>query len=113
MTPSEALAVCRLRQWHSDRTAARSGRTCNYRNTGWIERRQRQADARIVRMLDFEKAFASLTDTEQVMLASAYADGAQAADTARAAGCCVRKVAYALPAARRHLAEALAALDLL
>ncbi len=113
MTPSEALAVCRLRQWHSDRTAARAGHICSYRNTGWIERRQRQTDARIVRMLDFEKAFASLTDAEQIMLASAYADGAVSTDTARAAGCCVRKIAYALPAARRHLADALAALDLL
>jgi len=58
MQPSEVLAVIRLRQWSYDRARLSAVETANYRRQGYRQRRQREADSRLVRVLDFERALA-------------------------------------------------------
>ena len=64
MMPDEVLAVCRLRQWPADRAAMRAGQVTNYHREGWRERRTRDGNARIVRVIDFERA--SVKDLRRV-----------------------------------------------
>ncbi len=97
----------------TERRQLRSGNTTDYRRSGWRERRQRDADARIVRCLDFERALSTLPMVEQAALIATYRDGLRHHATACAIGCSERKLAYVLPLARLHLAETLDRLDLL
>ncbi len=113
MQPSEVLAIVRIRQWAADRAALRSARTVEYQRTGWQARNTRTFDARIVRVIDFERALATLTLEEQTVLLLTYRDGERQAATAHVANCSIRKLAYTLPAARKHLAEVLDRLYLL
>jgi DNA-directed RNA polymerase specialized sigma24 family protein len=82
-------------------------------SAGWRERRATEADARNVRVIDFEKALATLDPAHQYALILTYRDRAGHAATAAALGCSVRTLAYMLPAARRRLADALDRRDLL
>lgn len=77
------------------------------------ERYTGETDARLVRVIDFEKAFARLSQEEQTPLAATYRDRAGQSATAFAVGCSLRKLAYLLPTARQHLADILDRLDLL
>ncbi len=52
----QVLAIVRLRQWAFDRQALKTAKTTDYRRTGWKHRNSRTADARIVRVLTFERA---------------------------------------------------------
>src|ERR1700749_2037773 len=56
----QVLAILRLRQWAVDRNALKCGRTTRMTHAGWRERRETDADARNVRVIDFEKALATL-----------------------------------------------------
>ncbi len=76
------------------------------------ERRQTKADARNVRVLDFERALSTLDPAQQSALILTYRDRQGHAATAAAIGCSTRTLAYMLPAARRRLANVLS-LDLL
>jgi hypothetical protein len=49
--------------------ALATSRTTDYTRTGWKQRNHRTADARIVRVLDFERAFAMLEQEHQLALA--------------------------------------------
>jgi len=113
MSPNEVLAVIRIRQWAADRAALRGARTIDYERQGWKARDARKCDARLVRVIDFEKALSMLTEEEQGALMVYYRERQTAADTAQALHCSERKVSYLIPAARKHLAEALDRLDLL
>ena len=108
----QVLAILRLRQWAIERTALKCGRTTRLTNAGWRERRETDADARNVRVIDFEKALATLDTAHQYALVLTYRDRQGHAATA-AIGCSVRTLAYMLPAARRRLADALDRRDLL
>ena len=110
---NHVLAILRLKQWTNDRTLLNRGHSTNLRRVGWVERRQSQQDARIVRVLAFEKAFAKLPLMEQLALAALYRDGQSHATVAATIGCSPRKVEYLLPIAREHLAEILDRHDLL
>jgi len=109
----QVLAILRLRQWAVDRNALKCGRTTRLTHAGWRERRQTEADARNVRVIDFEKAFATLDTAHQYALVLTYRDRQGHAATAAAIGCSIRTLAYMLPAARRRLADALDRRDLL
>ncbi len=109
----QVLAICRIKQWAIDRSALKTSRTTEYRKVGWQQRTNRNADARLVRTLDFERAFARLSQEEQMALAYTYRDGYGHTVTALALGCSERKLCYLLPAARSHLADILDRLDLL
>jgi DNA-directed RNA polymerase specialized sigma24 family protein len=109
----QVLAILRLRQWAVERNALKCGRTARLTNAGWRERRETDADARNVRVIDFEKALATLDTAHQYALILTYRDRAGHAATAAAIGCSVRTLAYMLPAARRRLADVLDRLDLL
>jgi DNA-directed RNA polymerase specialized sigma24 family protein len=50
----------------------RSGQVTDYRRQGWRERRTRESDARIVRVVDFERALSHLTDEHQSILLLTY-----------------------------------------
>ena len=71
------------------------------------------ADARNARVIDFERALATLDTAQQYApLVLTYRDGVGHA-AAAAIGCSIRKLAYMLSAARRRLADALDRRDLL
>ena len=109
----QVLAILRLKQWAADRVALRNARATQLRHTGWRERRQREADSRAVRVLDFERALSQLDPAHQSVLILTSRDGMRHTATAAAIGCSPRLVAYLLPAARRRLADTLDRLDLL
>jgi DNA-directed RNA polymerase specialized sigma24 family protein len=113
MPTKEVLAVVRLNQWSYDRSRLKAGVVTDYQRHGWRERRSTEADSRIVRVIDFERALSMLPPIEQAILLLVYRDRSTYHDTARALRCCERKTAYLLPTARKHLADTLDRLDLL
>ena len=113
MTTDEALAVARLRQWASDRVTIAAGRTMDYQRQGWNKRNKNTADAKLVRMIDFGQALATLDADEQAALILTYRDGESAAAVARALHCSERTVCNILPRARQALAAMLDQLNLL
>jgi RNA polymerase sigma factor (sigma-70 family) len=82
-------------------------------HTGWRERRQREADSRHVRVIDFERALSKLDPMHQQVLVLTYRDGIRHREAAHMLGCSERLVYYLLPAARRRLNDILDRLDLL
>jgi hypothetical protein len=50
------------------RVSMKSGSVANYSGQGWRERRTRDADARLVRIIDFERALSRLTEEHQSIL---------------------------------------------
>jgi DNA-directed RNA polymerase specialized sigma24 family protein len=113
MSPDEALAVSRLRQWAHDRIALRSAKTVDYQNRGWQARNDRCFDARLVRVIDFGRALATLDGDEQAALIFKYRDRCEVADIAIALHCSARRIGYLIPSARRKLAARLDTLNLL
>ena len=113
MHPDEALAVARLRQWCADRLQLASARTVEYRPRGWQQRDSRTFDARLVRVIDFSRALATLDGEEQAALVLSYRDRQTRPDVARALHMSASKLAYMIPAARKKLAARLCELDLL
>jgi DNA-directed RNA polymerase specialized sigma24 family protein len=109
----QVLAILRIKQWGVDRAALKTARTMEISRRGWRERRAREADSRIVRVLSFEQALQHLDPAHQMALILTYRDRQGHAATAAALGCSVRTPAYMLPAARRRLADTLDRLDLL
>ena len=59
--PSDpVMAIMRHKQCAFERTALRHGRTTRAEISGFRDRRQREADSRNVRVLDFERALSQL-----------------------------------------------------
>jgi len=113
MQPDEVIAAMRLRQWVYEKARTKNGRTTHISPRGWQERRQREFDARIVYVLDIERAMAQLDPTEQTLIIARYRDRFTEPEIACAAGCSTRTVSRALPAAMKHFATILDRLDLL
>ena len=113
MQSDEALALARLRQWAHDRVNLAQPRTQRQKHNGWERRDERTFDARLVRVIDFGRALASLTPQEQIALVLRYRDRETAGRISIAAGCGERQVEGLLACARRKLASALDRLNLL
>ena len=113
MTTDEVLAVARLRQWANDRIKLASAKTSEYQRLGWRERSSRDADARLVRVIDFSRALARLDPEQQTVLVLHYRDREKESRIAVALGCSLRKISYLIPAARQRLAAELDRLNLL
>jgi len=113
MTPIEVLAVVALRQWLRDRSTIRNGTVTNYRREGYRQRRLRDADAVIVRALDFERALGTLPAPQQAALLIHYRFGAGRAQIAQALACSNRTAHTLLDTARARLARTLERLDLI
>ncbi len=113
LTPDENLAILRIRQWSTDRAALHSAKVTQYERHGWKERRARDTDARLVRVIDFERALGQLSDEHQCLLMLQYRERHNFETIAKLTGCSVRAIAYKLPAARKALAATLDRLDLL
>jgi DNA-directed RNA polymerase specialized sigma24 family protein len=113
MSPDEALAVARLRQWCYDRLQLSNARTCDYQRNGWQERDCRTFDARLVRVIDFGRALGKLDGEEQTALVWRYRDRVPESAIAEAMQCSIRKLSYLIPSARRKLARELDRLNLL
>ena len=109
----QVMAIMRLKQWAFDRAQLRHGRTARMEFSGYRERRQREADSRQVRVLDFERALSHLDPMHQQILLLTYRDGVRHTQAANLLGISERLVYYLLPAARRRLADTLDRLDLL
>jgi RNA polymerase sigma factor (sigma-70 family) len=108
----EVLTIARLRMWAADRRRMTSGKVQNYKSRGWTERRSSEADAAIVRTIDFEKALSGLTEREQAAVVMRYVHRQSDEKTATVIGCSLRTVSTLVPQARRKLAEILAKADL-
>lgn len=113
MTRDEALAVARLRQWCCDRLQLASAKTVDYQRSGWRERRETEFDARLVRVIDFERVMDRMDPDEQIALVLAYRDRERFPAIAQMLHCSIRKLTYMIPAARRKLAAELDKLNLL
>ncbi len=115
LTPDDVLAITRVRQWAANRAVVRSGKTAHYdRPPGRPGNGQKNnADARIIQVIDFERALGSLDPEDQAVLMLVYRDREGYPSAARAMQCSTRKVAYLLPNARRRLAAALDRLGML
>jgi RNA polymerase sigma factor (sigma-70 family) len=113
MTSNEVLAITRLRQWSVDRLALRASRTTEYRRTGWQARNTRSFDARLVRVIDFDRALGQLSEEEQTVLLLVYRERQPQEEVCKILHCSVRKVSYILPRARKRLAETLDKMDIL
>jgi DNA-directed RNA polymerase specialized sigma24 family protein len=100
----ETLAVVRLRQWLRDKTRSRHGGATRYQKVGWCERRARDADAALVRILDFEAALALLTPQQQELLTIVYGQGNTRVEAAALLHTSAHTAAYHLTKARRKLA---------
>ena len=87
----QVLAIVRLKQWATDRAAIKTAKTTHYQRTGWVQRNNRMADARIVRILDFERILARLSAPERIALILTYRDAMPHAEAAALAGYSVRK----------------------
>ena len=106
-TATQILARLAIQQWANDRAAVRVGKVARYGSIGWRERRLCDADARIVRSLDFERQLSTLQENEQMILVLAYRDRQPQAVIAQTLNCSPRAIAYQLPKALDHLANAL------
>ncbi len=113
MQPSQVLAVIRLRQWSYDRARLSAGEVTNYRRQGYRQRRQREADSRIVRVLDFERALATLPAAEQAALLLVFRERHARHGVAVILGCCDRTASTLVHGAHTHLALTLDRLNLL
>jgi DNA-directed RNA polymerase specialized sigma24 family protein len=107
------MAIMRLNQWAFDRVQLRHGRTARIEFSGFKERRQREADSRNVRVLDFERALSQVDPAHQQILILTYRDGVRHGDAAHMLGTSERNLYYLLPAARRRLTNILDRLGLL
>jgi len=113
MTPTEVLAVVALRQWLRDRSSIRNGTVTNYKREGYRQRRLRDADAVIVRAIDFERALSTLPAPQQAALLITYRIGSSRPEIARALACSNRTAHSLLVVARARLARTLERLDLI
>jgi len=111
--PDEVLTICKIKQWAQDRAALRAGKTTNYNPSGWTPRMNRNADARIVRVVDFDRAMSRLSEAEQTLLLLAYRDRFTYAEISCLTGISTRSLTRQIPAARKKLGEILDRLDLL
>lgn len=112
-TPSEVLTIARIREWSQDRFKLSAGHTTAYKRQGWQQRTLRQQDARLVRVLDFERAISQLTGEEQMILLLTYRDRQPARETAKVMHCSERTINSRIRPARLHLTAILERLDLL
>jgi DNA-directed RNA polymerase specialized sigma24 family protein len=113
MQPAQILALIRLHQWAHDRAQLSAGHTSDYRRIGYRQRRQREADSRLVRVLDFERALAMLPAAEQAALLLVFREQASRRSVAFTIGCCERTAVTLVHAALAHLAATLDRLGLL
>jgi DNA-directed RNA polymerase specialized sigma24 family protein len=90
-------------------SALRASRTTDYKRIGWQARDTRTFDARLARVLAFER----LPEDEQMLLMLTYRERQHQEEISKILRCSVRKVAYTLPQARKHLADILDKLDIL
>lgn len=111
----EHLAIARLREWVHDRRILRQGRIAVKLGTRGPrgDKDPSLYDARIVRSIDFQRAFETLSPEHQQLLWLRYGDGASLPVCAKAAGISERKATYAMPLAVQALARVLDDRDLL
>ena len=100
----DLLAILALRRWADDRAVLRSARTTNYKTTGWQQRSNRNADARIVRVVDFELALGMLNPSQQEILTLVYRHGHNIAEAAALMRANPDTIGYHLARARHALA---------
>lgn len=112
-TPGTLLARMRLRQWQYDRLRLNRGSASNYKRLGWRQRRSSEADAAIVRCIDFERALLTLPEPLVHVLVLTYRDRETAQRTARILGISEGTVQHRRNKAIAALATALDKADLL
>jgi DNA-directed RNA polymerase specialized sigma24 family protein len=78
-----------------------------YLTRGFCSSERRQADARITRVLSFEKAFELLPPEDQALILAAHRDGWSAVDLSASAALPERSTRHKLRLARINLANIL------
>jgi DNA-directed RNA polymerase specialized sigma24 family protein len=111
----EHLAIARLRQWAYDRQLLRRGRASTKADKQGESGRNDSSrfDARLIRTIDFERAFGTLSPEHQALLWLRYVHEGKMPAAAAAAGVSPRTASSHMPAARKALAAILDRLDLL
>ena len=104
MTPRQAIAMLSVKQWRDDRTKLSAGISGIYKRNGYRERRQRDADARIVRATRLRESPRATRQPDQSMLISAFYLGHTRKEMADATGISERAANYKLPMALDALA---------
>ena len=112
MTALESLAVAALRRWSFDRAQLRHG-TPQVKRNGFTPRQSRQADARQVRIIDFERAFATLPPDQRTPLLLFYRDQLSPHHVADILGCSPQLAQFHAACALAHLTDSLDRLHLL
>lgn len=93
-TAIQSLAVASLRRWFYDRAKLHQGEASQAQHNGYTPRQSRQADARQVRCIDFERAFAILTPDDRIPLLLVYRDQLPLKHVADILGCSPRLALY-------------------
>lgn len=112
---NEALAVAHLRAYGYDRRAVIHGRVACYEQRPGRPgpNHPTRFDARIVRVIDFGRALASIGSDFSTILQLYHCDGESITDICRAVGYSPRKLWARLPEARQALVRALSEANLL
>ena len=111
LASDEALAIAQLRRYGYDRRAARLGNAATDLDPrgrpGSNGGRTNRYDARIVRVVDFDRALSSIGGHNAAMLQMYYCDGEDQALVAEAIGVSIRTLHGMLPKALQLLVSAL------
>jgi DNA-directed RNA polymerase specialized sigma24 family protein len=86
VTILEVKAITRIRLWQHDRNLLRRGTAVDYRRQGWQKRGTALYDARLVRVVDFERVLESLAPEDQQLIILAHCEQRTARETAAIVG---------------------------
>ncbi|HKF48038.1 MAG TPA: hypothetical protein VKB38_11825 [Terracidiphilus sp.] len=107
MSTLEALAVRAVKRWQRDREQLKSGKPMPYLARGFCSSERRQADARLVRVVAFERTFELMSPEDQALILAAHRDGSSAAAIAASEALPERSTRHHLRLARLKLADLL------
>ncbi len=104
MSIVEVKVIAAIRRWCYDRHKLASGKGNQYKHRGFQRRDERTFDARIVRVLDFERAFTKMPAGAQVLILLVHRDGLTPEEAASIIGVSVPTIRKCLMDTRQALA---------
>jgi DNA-directed RNA polymerase specialized sigma24 family protein len=113
VTAIESLAVAALCRWSYNRAKLHRGEPSEPSRHGYTPRQSRTADARHVRVIDFEPAFATVPPDARLPLVFIYRDQIPTRHAAAILGCSPQVAVFHADEALSRLTDALDRRDLL